>query len=466
MAAAASGAQVGSYVLCRELGKGAMAIVYEARHVQLGKRVALKSMHPHLAVDATSAARFLREGKAAAQIHHPNVVDVFDVGTHEGVPFLVMELLDGADLAAMLDERGKLPLRELADVMIPILSAVQAAHAVGVIHRDLKPSNVVLAKRDDGGLSPTILDFGISKVQNDVIDRDLTASEVLLGTVHYMSPEQTRGGRNASALSDQYALGVMLYECATGVKPFSGNTPYALMHAIVSSRVTVPSALDPELPRAFDEVVLRALHRDPSKRFASVRELGASLLPWASDEVQERWASEFGVDPSALPMPPRRARGRRLTTAIVVVAFLLAVGVLGVRAWGRGGAVDAPSELPIAAKNPRAAPPPTEEPSAPETVEKTRPADQCVGSERLPSPPAPSRLPHSPAESSRDVGVGVGGHTGTRHERRAHRRVTPGDAARDGPGSGARLRCQRGTRPALGRGLADQEWSRAAPAAP
>jgi serine/threonine-protein kinase len=393
MAAAATGAHLGSYVLCRELGRGAMATVYEARHAQLGKRVALKSMHPHLAADATSAARFLREGKAAAQIHHPHVVDVFDVGTHDGVPFLVMELLDGADLAAMLHDRGKLPLRELVDVMIPVLSAVQAAHAVGVIHRDLKPSNVVLAKRDDGTLCPTILDFGISKVQKDVIDQDLTASEVLLGTVHYMSPEQTRGGRNASAQSDQYALGVMLYECATGVKPFSGNTPYALMHAIVSTRVTAPSAHDPELPRAFDAIVLHAMNRDPSKRFASVRELGASLLPWASGEVQERWASEFGVDPAALRMPPRRVGGRRFATA-VVVASLLAVGVLGMRAWGRGGAVDAPQALPLASRNEPAGPAPTAEPSPPETAESATLV--ASASARSASPPPSSPSPSRP----------------------------------------------------------------------
>jgi eukaryotic-like serine/threonine-protein kinase len=390
MAAAASGVHVGSYVLGRELGRGAMATVYEARHVQLDKRVALKSMHPHLAADATSAARFLREGKAAAQIHHPHVVDVFDVGMHDGVPFLVMELLDGADLAAKLRERGKLPLRELVDVMIPVLSAVQAAHGVGVIHRDLKPSNVVLARRESGSVSPTILDFGISKVESEAGNRDLTASEVLLGTVHYMSPEQTRGGRNASPLSDQYALGVMLYECATGVKPFSGNTPYALMHAIVSARVTAPSVLHPELPRAFDEVVLRAMHRDPSKRFASARELGASLLPWASDEVSEHWASEFGVDPAALRMPPRRAGARRVAMVVVVATVLLA-GVLGVRAWGHADTATRTSEPPAPSESPSAAPVPIPESPVTETAESAAPEASASAPPASPSPAARQR---------------------------------------------------------------------------
>ncbi|HEX8789977.1 MAG TPA: serine/threonine-protein kinase [Polyangiaceae bacterium] len=396
MAAAASGAHVGSYVLCRELGKGAMATVYEARHVQLGKRVALKSMHPHLAADATSAARFLREGKAAAQIHHPNVVDVFDVGMHDGVPFLVMELLDGTDLAALLRERGKLPLRELVDVMIPVFAAVQAAHAVGVIHRDLKPSNVVLARHDDGSLSPTILDFGISKLQDDVIHRDLTASEVLLGTVHYMSPEQTRSGRNASALSDQYALGVMLYECATGLKPFGGNTPYALMHAIVSARVTAPSTLDPELPRSFDDVVVRAMHREPGKRFASVRELGANLLPWASDEVKDRWAGEFGVDASALRPPATRKGVRRLAPALAAAGLLLA-GVVGVRALGRGNAAEEPRHLPVASDSAPSPPPPSAEPSASQQAAEsaTVPADPTAPS-TFPPLPRPARPPVRP----------------------------------------------------------------------
>jgi hypothetical protein len=154
------------------------------------------------------------------------------------------------------------------------------------------------------------------------------------------------------------------------------------MHAIVSARVTAPSAMNPELPRAFDEIVLVAMHRDPSRRFASVRELGASLMPWASDVVRERWATEFGVDPSALRMPPRRAGGRR-AAMVVVVASLLGVGVLGVRAWGRAGAAGPPRELPA----------PIAEPLAPETVESTPvPADV--------DPPKAGRRPEGPPSAS------------------------------------------------------------------
>jgi serine/threonine-protein kinase len=324
MSAVNAGDQLGQYVVRREIGAGAMATVYEAEHVVLGKRVALKRMHPQLAVDATAAERFLREGKAATQIRSPHVVEVFDVGSHGGVPYLIMELLEGRDLAVHLRETRRLPLRELADWMVPIAFAVHAAHEAGVIHRDLKPSNLFLARRG-GVVTPMVVDFGISRIGTE-LERDLTRSNVLLGTVAYMSPEQTRGGKNGTPLSDQYALGVVLYECVTGFKPFQGSTPYALMHAIVSSTPRAPSAIVPGLPPAFDRVVSRAMHKDPRQRFSSVRALGIALLPWASETTRVAYARDLGVEESRLALKRRAVSARWLAAAGVGVVAAAAFG--------------------------------------------------------------------------------------------------------------------------------------------
>jgi serine/threonine-protein kinase len=399
---AGEGDQVGQYVLCREIGKGAMATVYEAEHVGLGKRVALKRMHPHLATDATGASRFLREGRAATQIRSPNVVEVFDVGKHENVPYLVMELLDGVDLAARLHERKKLAPSEVADLMVPVTSAVHAAHQAGVVHRDLKPSNIFLARKDGRDVSPIILDFGISKLTGEV-DRDLTASEVLLGTVHYMSPEQTRGGNKATAVSDQYAIGVILYECLTGAKPFAGSTPYAVMHAIVSAAVAPPSTLDPRVPTALDEVVMRAMSRDPAARFPSVRALGAALLPWASSGTRERFGGEFGVHaPALLQRQPRRVQ-----PAHVIVALGVAVVVaLGAGAYVRRARGPRTASAPLLESTPAEVAPlgstATVPPDELQPDPGPRPTETITAAKPRPiAPPRPmTRSPTSPSASS------------------------------------------------------------------
>jgi eukaryotic-like serine/threonine-protein kinase len=283
----------GRYKVVRELGKGGMARVFEGRHDALGSRVALKVMQPALAAQPMAAGRFLREAKAASQIRHPNVAEVFDIGTENGLPFIVMEFLEGSNLAALLGEKGPLTVTGIVDVFLPVISAVATAHAAGIIHRDLKPANLMITRRPPFAVHPFVLDFGISKITSEELESTFTRSESLLGTVQYMAPELTKGAKFASPASDQYALGVMLYECATGQRPFAGASHYEVMHAIVTAPVVPPSRLRPALPREFDAIVERAMHRDATKRFPSVEALGSALLSFGDRTAWALWEREF-----------------------------------------------------------------------------------------------------------------------------------------------------------------------------
>ncbi|MDD9940386.1 MAG: protein kinase [Myxococcales bacterium] len=284
---------IGAYRVVRELGRGGMGVVYQAVHARLGKAVAIKTLRGHMLDDEASVQRFFREGRAACRVVHPNVVAVHELGDHEGTPYLVMDLLKGEHLGSYLERRGPLPLQEMVDLLLPIISGVSAAHEAGVVHRDLKPSNLMLAVGHDGHIVPKVLDFGTSKLAVSDSDECLTSTGAVLGTLHYMSPEQVRAPQEADALSDQYSLGAILYECATGRRPFVGEGCYELMQAIMSAPVERPSARNPIMPVAFDAVVRRAMGRRPEERFQSVAALGAALLPFASPAAHERWAAEL-----------------------------------------------------------------------------------------------------------------------------------------------------------------------------
>lgn len=285
-------ARLGAYTIEREIGRGGMATVYEAVHAELGRRVAIKVLNEATADRPVAMARLTREARLVARLNHPHIVTAIDFGRWEGRPYLVMERLTGSTLAAHRNERGRLPLAELIEIFLPLASAVAAAHANGIVHRDLKPSNVMLARRGGSSFHPTVLDFGISS-GDDGQDADLTSTGAIIGTVSYLAPEQARGARYATAQSDQYALGVMLYECATGELPFRGEGSYETLHAIVTSDVRPPSEVVPALPCELDEVVARAMHRDPARRYPSVRALGRALLAFANERSLALWRDEF-----------------------------------------------------------------------------------------------------------------------------------------------------------------------------
>ncbi len=273
-----------------------MGVVFEGRHVTLDRRVALKVLHASdetLPGAALQSQRFVREGRAAAQVRHPHVVDVYDFGADDGTEYLVMELVYGETLAQFIAREAPLALAEIAELMLPVASAVCELHAAGIVHRDLKPSNILLARDRTGAVCPKVADFGVSRMDDGALIS--TDPEAVLGTYPYMSPEQARSSSRASEASDQYSLGIVLYECATGRKPFNGKGPADLVMAIMTAPIKPPSEWIPTLPRRFDEVVLRALSRDRADRYACVDELGEALLGFAHPRIADRWRGEFSA---------------------------------------------------------------------------------------------------------------------------------------------------------------------------
>ncbi|HEU4582465.1 MAG TPA: serine/threonine-protein kinase [Polyangiaceae bacterium] len=293
-----AGSRLGNYVVEACIGRGAMATVYRAEHRVLNKRVALKVMAASLHASVEARQRFLREARAVAAIVHPHVVSISDAGLMGSTPYLVMELLQGEDLEQHLERRGPFSGQALATLALPIVAALAAAHDAGVIHRDLKPGNIFLARTPDGQLVPKLLDFGISKFASASGPANLamTAFDQLMGSPLYLPPESLQGSRELTARSDQYSLGVVLYECITGQAPFFREGLVPLLNAIVEGACPSPRSLRPETPPALDSAIRRAMSVDPSQRFANIRELGRALLPLADLRSQHIWAPVFAPE--------------------------------------------------------------------------------------------------------------------------------------------------------------------------
>ena len=299
------GTRLGRYQVVRLLGHGGMGAVYEAIHVDLKKRVALKTLLRKHASNKDSRARFLREGEAASRIRHPNVVDVTDVGLDKAIPFLVMEYLTGQSLHDLLGKRGSLPLVEAVSLMLPVLSAVAEGHRRGVFHRDLKPHNIFVGQTRAGDVLPKVLDFGISKLKDEGKPNTFTEANSFLGTVTYMSPEQARAARSVDGRSDEYSLAVVLYQCVTGKTPHVGENTIELIYKIASGEFDPPRKHRPDLPPEFELVLLRALSTSPDARYESVRSFACALLPFASVEARGLWSREFNeLERPLTPAPP------------------------------------------------------------------------------------------------------------------------------------------------------------------
>jgi serine/threonine protein kinase len=275
----------GRYVILKLLGRGGMGAVYSARQSGLERDVAIKVLRPEVADRGVEVERFRREALATAQLQHPNIVKVYDFDTTpDGRAFLVMELLGGPSLAVW-NRRNPYPApSQVVDIFKPVAAAVDAMHRAGIIHRDIKPSNIALPDPDDPDDLVKILDLGIVRFSDTAQDANLTG-RLVIGTVEYIAPEVATGSK-ATSSSDLYALGVTAYQTLVGDLPFRGATPRDVLVKHVKEAITPPSKVRNSLPAAVDDVFLRALAKDPAKRYPSAREfiqdleraLGASAV--------------------------------------------------------------------------------------------------------------------------------------------------------------------------------------------
>jgi eukaryotic-like serine/threonine-protein kinase len=366
----------GKYRVDGVLGIGGMGVVVAATHLQLGQRVAIKFLLPEAFRLSAALERFSREARAAALLKSDNVARVIDVATLEsGAPYMVMELLEGYDLGAVIQQRGPLPLAEVIDFVVQACDAISEAHSLGIIHRDLKPKNLFLTRRRNGAPLVKVLDFGISKVGGTAGgDHSLTKTSDVMGSPNYMAPEQIRSSRNVDERTDIWALGVIVYELLTGRVPFEAETVPQLCSMVLEQSPPPLSTIRPDVPLQTVRIVERCLAKDPAARFASVNELVAALTPGAVMSAPRPVATTSDatpVSPLALSsgavmasggtsVTLGRTNGPRSMKAIValIATLVVLVGVAAAFGWHRvvGPTV---AQSPAASSGPAAASPPS-----------------------------------------------------------------------------------------------------------
>ena len=305
------GDELAGYRLQAVLGRGGMSVVYEAENPRLGSTVALKVLAPELAADDAFRARFLKESRIAASLNHPNVIPIYDVGSHDDLLYIAMRYVAGSDLRAVLKRQQVLAPDQAVLLIGQAARALDAAHRRGLVHRDVKPGNILIehGSDDDDPDHVYLTDFGISKHTSS--HSGLTATGEFIGTIDYIAPEQIKGSP-VDGRADIYSLGCVLYECLTGRVPFAKDVDAAVIWAHVEEQAPMPTSLRPALPPGIDEVMDRALAKDPAARYASCRELNAaasaSLLgasyagPDTATVLAASAASTAAADPGSPPL--------------------------------------------------------------------------------------------------------------------------------------------------------------------
>ena len=265
------GKTLGQYQIVRELGRGGMAIVYEAYQPSLSRTIAIKVLPPQFAADKAFVQRFLLEARAAARLEHPNIVAVHDVAEDQGIYYIVMQKLEGESLQALLRRTGRLPLERAVRIVAQVAAALAYAHAAGIVHRDIKPANIIVGPRDHAWLT----DFGIAKAITGGIQ--VTQTGAVVGTPEYMSPEQARG-KPVGPTSDIYALGIVLYQALAGRPPFEADAAHVILYKHVFEAPPPVRARLPELSAEVDVILAKALAKDPEQRFQSAEEMRQALI--------------------------------------------------------------------------------------------------------------------------------------------------------------------------------------------
>jgi serine/threonine-protein kinase len=291
------------YQLQDPIGRGGMATIYRGHDMRMDRVVAIKVLREVYSTDPKFVTRFQREAKAASSLQHPNIVQVFDYGQSDGNYFIVMEMIDGTDLRRYLRSRGVLAIDRAMLITRDVALGLGAAHRRGIVHRDVKPQNILVGR--DGSIKLT--DFGIASVYKDINDERLTTTGMTLGTVQYYAPEQAQG-EIVSPAADVYALGIVMYEMLTGRTPFDGDTPVAVAMQHIQDPPTPPSQLNPQIPPALEEIILRCLEKVPEMRFRDGSTLARALETLGEDDLE---APQAGLtppisSPHAIPQRPNR----------------------------------------------------------------------------------------------------------------------------------------------------------------